>query len=80
MLKNDYYENHFAYLSLNDEIIDFSKQYTNLLGLGLSDSTSVDNNSSPYNNSHLLFTKQAPGIAITNHSAPMKLSTINKSV
>ena len=74
---------HFAYLSLNDEIVDFSKQYVNISGLDMllnDDTTYVDNISSPYGNSRSLYTTQPPGIAILNHNAPIKLSTINSGV
>lgn len=75
--------NHFAYLSLNDEIIDFSKQFVNISGLGMlanDDTTHVDNNSPPYDSSKSLYTTQPPGTAILNHNAPIKLSSINNDV
>ena len=75
--------NHFAYLSLKDEAVDFSKQFSNLSGLGMlekDDSTYVDNITSPYTNSHFLYTTQKPGIVILNHNVPIKLSTINNEV
>ena len=74
---------HFAYLSLNDEIVSFSKQFANISGLGLlvnDDTTHVDNTSSPYGTSKCLYTTQSPGIVILNHNVPIKLSTINQEV
>jgi hypothetical protein len=74
---------HFVYLSLNDEIVDFSKQFVNITGLGMltsDDTTHVDNISSHYGNSHCLYTTQPPGIALINHGVPVKLSIINNSV
>lgn len=76
-------QQHFCYLSLNDEIVDFSKQFANMDALGLLslyDSTYVDDISSPYNNSHFLYTTQAPGFVILNHSVPIKLSVKNNRV
>ena len=74
---------HFAYLSLNDEIVDFSKQFVNISGLDMllnDDTTYVDNITSPYGNSQSLYTTQPPEIAIINHNVPIKLSTINSDV
>jgi hypothetical protein len=76
-------EKHFAYLSLNEEIVGFSKQLINLSGLGMlinDDTTYVDNSSAPYGDSHCLYTTQPPGIAILNHNVPVKMSTINNEV
>ena len=74
---------HFAYLSLLDEIVPFNNQLTNLQGLGLYplyDTTFVDISSSPYSNSHCLYTTQTPGLAILYHNSTMKFSLINNSV
>lgn len=74
---------HFAYLSLLDEMVTFNKQLINLEDLGLYplfDSTFVDNASQPYNNSHFLYTTQAPGLTILHHNSPIKYSSINTSV
>jgi Secretion system C-terminal sorting domain len=74
---------HFAYLSLLDEIMPFNKQLSNLQGLGLYplyDTTYVDNASSPYSNSHCLYTTQTPGLAILYHNTTTKFSSINSSV
>ena len=74
---------HFAYLNLLDEIVPFNNQLINLQGLGLypfSDTTYVDNSSSPYSNSHCLYTTQPPGISILYHNATTKFSLINNSV
>ena len=74
---------HFAYLNLLDEIVPFNKQLTNIKGLGiypLYDTTYVDISSSPYSNSHCLYTAQTPGLAILYHNSTMKLSSINNSV
>jgi len=74
---------HFAYLSLMDEVVSFSNQLTNLQGLGLFplyDTTYVDNASSPYSNSHFLYTTQPPGLAILYHNSTTKISLINNSV
>lgn len=74
---------HFAYLSLNDEVVNFSKQIINISGLTMllsDDTTHVDNILSPYGNSHCLYTTQTPGIVILNHNVPIKLSTINNNV
>jgi hypothetical protein len=74
---------HFAYLSLLDEIVPFNNQLTNLQDLGLYalyDTTFVDISSSPYSNSHCLYTTQTPGLAILYHNSTMKFSSINNSV
>ncbi|MES2555663.1 MAG: T9SS type A sorting domain-containing protein [Bacteroidota bacterium] len=74
---------HFAYLNVEDEIVAFNKQLTNLQGLGLYplyDTTYVDFSSSPYSNSHCLYTAQTPGIAILYHNTTTKFSSINNSV
>lgn len=74
---------HYAYLSLLDEIVPFNNQLTNLQGLGLYplyDTTIVDISSSPYSNSHCLYTTQTPGLAILYHNSTMKFSSINNSV
>jgi len=74
---------HFAYLSLLDEIMPFNKQLNNLQGLGLYplyDTTYVDNASSPYSNSHCLYTTQTPGLAILYHNTTTKFSLINNLV
>lgn len=74
---------HFAYLSLLDEIMPFNKQLSNLQGLGLYplyDTTYVDNASSPYSNSHCLYTTQTPGLTILYHNTTTKFSLINNSV
>jgi len=76
-------ERHFAYLSILDEVVDFEKQLTNLEGLEMYpayDTTYVDPINSPYDNSHCLYTMQAPGFALLHHNSPIKLSTINISV
>jgi len=74
---------HFAYLNLLDEVVPFNKQLVNLNGLSLYplyDTTYVDNSNSPYSNSHCLYTRQTPGIAILYHNATIKFSSINNSV
>ncbi|MCB0663207.1 MAG: T9SS type A sorting domain-containing protein, partial [Saprospiraceae bacterium] len=76
-------KNYFGYLSQLDEIVDFSKQYQNLVALGLSgagDTTLVDNGAPPYGNSHFLYTRQSPGFALLHHNTPIKLGTINNKV
>jgi len=74
---------HFAYLNLLDEIVPFNKQLTNIQGLGLYplyDTTNVDISSSPYSNSHCLYTTQTPGNAILYHNTTTKFSLINNAV
>lgn len=74
---------HFAYLSLLDEIMPFNKQLINIHGLGLYplyDTTYVDISSSPYSNSHCLYTTQNPGLAILYHNTTTKFSLINNVV
>lgn len=74
---------HFAYLSLNDEIVSFSKQFVNISGLKMlinDDTTYVDYTTSPYGISKCLYTTQSPGIVVFNHNVPIKLSTINREV
>lgn len=74
---------HFAYLSLNDEVVPFSSQYQVLKGLGLlnpCDTIDVDNLAAPYNNAHGLYTLQTPGIAVLYHNVPIKVSSINTAV
>ncbi len=74
---------HFSYLSLNDEVVDYSKQFDVISALDMlinDDSTHVDNLSSPYGNSQCLYTTQPPGLVILNHNTPIKLSSINGDV
>jgi len=75
---------HFVYLSLNDEIVDFSKQFINISGLGMllnDDTTLVDNLASPYGFSQALYTVQTPGLIILNHNVPpIKNTSINHNV
>lgn len=74
---------HYSYLSLNDEVVAFFKQFANISGLGMlvgDDTTFVDNISSPYGNSRCLYTTQPPGLVLLNHNATIKLSTINNDV
>jgi hypothetical protein len=76
-------DKHFAYLSLLDEAVDFSKQFSNLEDLGLYplyDTIYVDNSSIPFDNSHFLYTTQAPGIVIFHHNSTVKFSALNNSV
>jgi len=71
----------YVYLSLLDEIVDYEKQYTNAITVGVTgDSTHVDNLISPYNNSHNLYTTQGPGLTLLNHSSPIKFSLKNNDV
>ena len=73
--------NHFVYLSLNDEIVDFSKQFVNISGLGMlmnDDTTLVDNIAPPYGFSQALYTVQPPQLIILNHNVPpIKNTSIN---
>jgi Secretion system C-terminal sorting domain len=74
---------YFAYLSLLDDIIPFTKQLSNLQGLSLYplyDTTNADLTNSPYGNTHCLYTTQTPGLALTYHNTTTKLSSINNSV
>lgn len=74
---------HYSYLSLNDEAVDYAKQFTNIIGLGMlqnDDSTYIDNISSPYNNSHCLYTTQTPGLVLINHNVPVKNNATNRAV
>ncbi len=74
---------HFVYLSLYDEVVDFSKQFTNIETIGMldnDDTTLVDISSPPYGNSHCLYTKQSPGFVLLNHNTPVKNSIINDAV
>lgn len=74
---------HYAYLSLEDEIVDFDKQLSGLQSLDLFptyDTTYVDNSSAPYGNSRCLYTTQAPGIALLHHNSPIKFSATNNDV
>jgi len=76
-------KNHFAYLSLNDEVVDFSKQFINLSGLGLlegRDSTYIDNLSPPYNDGRLLYTTQFLGVLVLDHSVPIRSNSKNREV
>ena len=75
--------NQYVYLSLNDEVVDFSKQYTDIGGLGMlvnDDTTLVDNSMVPFGNSHCLYTTQSPGFALLHHNVPIKNSALNKQV
>ena len=74
---------HYAYLSLLDEVVDFSKQLGNLEGLGLYplfDTIHADVTLPPYGDSHCLYTTQNPGLAIFHHSSPVRNSAINQLV
>ena len=74
---------HYSYLSLNDEAVDYAKQFANITGLGMlvnDDSTHVDQWQSPFNNSHCLYTTQKPGIVLLNHNVPVKFSSKNNDV
>ena len=72
---------YYTYLSLLDEIVDYNKQYLNVLSVGVTgDSTHVENQDYPFNNSHNLYTTQAPGLSILNHSSPIKFSIKNNEV
>lgn len=74
---------HFSYLSLNDEAVDYAKQYSNINDLGLlqnDDSTLVDNLAAPFGSSHALYTEQTPGFVILNHNVPIKNSVKNREV
>lgn len=76
-------ERHYVYLSLNDEIVDFSKQFENVSGLGMltnDDTTLVDSLTTPFGNSHCLYTSQSPGIVVLNHNVPIKQTPLNNSV
>lgn len=62
----------FSFLHLQDDGVPYSDQIqvTQALGLwtGGDDSTLVDNNTAPYNNSHLLYTNETPqSMLITPH-------------
>lgn len=73
----------YSYLSLNDEVVDFTKQYTNINGLGMlqsDDTTLVDYLVPPYGNSKCLYTTQPPGFVILNHNVTTKNTTINDDV
>lgn len=77
------YFKHYSYLSLNDEIVDYSKQLENTIGLGMfqgDDSTYIDNMSSPYGYSRCLYTTQPPQIVIINHNVTTKNTLINQDV
>lgn len=74
---------YFSYLSLNDEVVPYWKQYTNIGGIGLlaaDDSTLIDQINPPFNNSNCLYTIQSPGLVILHHNTPIKNSSKNKDV
>jgi hypothetical protein len=74
---------HYSYLSLNEEIVPYFKQYEVISGLGMlvsDDTTHIDNIASPYGNSRCLYTTQTPGTVILNHNVPVMLSAINNNV
>ncbi|MDX2361671.1 MAG: T9SS type A sorting domain-containing protein [Crocinitomicaceae bacterium] len=76
-------ERYYAYLSLYDEFVDFSKQFADIEALGMlnnDDTTLVDVNSSPYGFSKCLYTIQQPGIVLIYHNVPVKNSFINHDV
>lgn len=76
-------EKHFSYLSFYDEVVSYDKQYSNINALGMlenDDSTFVDFILPPYNNSHCLYTKQDPGLAVLYHNTPTMNSSINHNV
>jgi len=73
----------FSYLSLNDEVVAYEKQAVVISALGMlaaDDSTHVDDLTSPYGNSHCLYTTQPPGSVLLNHNVPIMLSTTNTAV
>ena len=74
---------HFTYLSLLDEVVPYERQLANQEGLGvypLYDTTYVDDSTSPFSNSHSLYTTQSPGIVLLYHNTPIKFSFINNDV
>ncbi len=74
---------HYIYLSLNDEVVDYGKQFVNAAGLGMldnDDSTYIDNIPPPFGNSKHLYTTQPPGIVILNHNVTTRNTTINEGV
>ncbi|MCB9165726.1 MAG: T9SS type A sorting domain-containing protein [Flavobacteriales bacterium] len=76
-------ERHFSYLSLNDEAVPYAKQYIVIDGLGMlanDDSTHVDGMTSPYGNSHCLYTTQLPGLVLLDHNVPVMYTATNASV
>ena len=73
----------FSYLSTEDEVVDYQKQYDVIDAMGMlsvSDTVDVDNSITPFSDSHCLHTRQVPGIAILNHNVTTKLSAINNTV
>lgn len=76
-------ENHFAYQSLLDEVVDFEHQFSNIEALGLYplyDTVHVDKVSSPFNQSQCLYTTQNPGLVLLHHNVPIKFSSLNNTV
>lgn len=74
---------HFAYLSLKDEVVDFSKQLDNLRSLNLHplyDTIHVDSAPSLFANSRCLYTTQSPGLSLLHHNSNVRLSFINNAV
>lgn len=72
---------YYTYLSLLDEVVDYEKQYANIIALDVvGDSTHVDHITPPFNNSNHLYTTQPPGFTILNHSSPVKFSLKNYDV
>jgi hypothetical protein len=64
-------EKHFALLHIQDEIVPFNNQFANLTALGMlvaDDSTLVDNLTSPFSNSHFLYTNIP---ALSYHASPI---------
>lgn len=69
---------HFSFLHLQDDVWDYSKQFSVVQAAGMTangdDSTLVDNITSPYLNSHCLYTNVTPlhaGIYSSFHNAPV---------
>lgn len=72
-------ERFFCYESLYDEITPYANQIKNVNYIGLiGDSTGVDYLTPPYENSHNLYTREAPGAALLYHSSPIKNSAKNR--
>jgi hypothetical protein len=71
-------QNIYSFLHLQDDVEPYPHEYESLKAIGLvngvDDSTIVDNKTTPYNNSHCLYTNVTPphaGIASAYHDAPV---------
>lgn len=73
---------HFSFLHAEDNVVDYSYQFSNIQGLGLYplyDTVNVETNSPPYNNTRSLIMRRTGGL-VGNHSKMIIISNANRTV